>query len=368
LRQPVYLIFGRNPQELGATFDEFLSSVHPDDRDRVYNAVKKALHGEPVAGNYSIILANGEERIVHTYIEVIFDNKNVPVRIKGIVQDITENKKFEEKIRESEEKYRNIVETANEGIYLMNGEAIITYANKQIVEMSGYSLEEIVGRPIWDFMSEESKPIAEINLEKRLQGINESYELKLKRKNGSSMWAFLSAKPFFNKDGELTGYLGMFTDITKRKEAEQALVDIEIARKKEIHHRIKNNLQVISSLLDLQAEKFKDREYIKYSEVLEAFRESQDRVISMALIHEELYKGGGLEKLDFSPYIEELAENLFHTYCLGNTDINLKLNLENNVFFDMDVAVPLGMIINELVSNSFKLCFQRNALFAWILF
>ena len=78
----------------------------------------------------------------------------------------------------------------------------------------------------------------------------------------------------------------------------------------------------------------------------------------MALIHEELYKGGGLEKLDFSPYIEELTENLFHTYCLGNTDIGLKLNLENNVFFDMDVAVPLGMIINELVSNSFKHAFQ----------
>ena len=114
-------------------------------------------------------------------------------------------------------------------------------------------------------------------------------------------------------------------------------------------------------MLDLQAEKFSNREYIKYSEVLEAFRESQDRVISMALIHEELYKGGGLEKLNFSPYVEELAENLFHTYSFGNNNISLKMNLENNVFFDMDVAVPLGMIINELVSNSFKHAFHgRN--------
>jgi len=111
-------------------------------------------------------------------------------------------------------------------------------------------------------------------------------------------------------------------------------------------------------LLDLQAEKFNNRESIKYSEVLEAFRESQDRVISMALIHEELYKGGGLEKLDFSPYIEELAENLFHTCSFGNNHISLKLNLENNVFFYMDVAVPFGMIINELVSNSFKHAFS----------
>ena len=150
---------------------------------------------------------------------------------------------------------------------------------------------------------------------------------------------------------------GTVQDITERKKAEEALANIEIARKKEIHHRIKNNLQVISSLLDLQAEKFKNREDIKDSEVLEAFRESQDRVISMALIHEELYKGGGIDTLNFSPYIEELAENLFLTYRLGNTDISLNMDLEENIFFDMDTAVPLGIIVNELVSNSLKHAF-----------
>jgi two-component sensor histidine kinase len=149
----------------------------------------------------------------------------------------------------------------------------------------------------------------------------------------------------------------MLTDITERKKVEEALSIIEAARKKEIHHRIKNNLQVISSLLDLQAEQFRNRENIKDSEVLKAFRESQDRVVSMALIHEELYKGGGFETLNFSPYIKELVENLFHTYRLGDIDISLNTDLEENVFFDMDTAVPLGMIVNELVSNSFKHAF-----------
>ncbi len=111
---------------------------------------------------------------------------------------------------------------------------------------------------------------------------------------------------------------GTVQDITERKKAEDVLAKIEIARKQEIHHRIKNNLQVISSLLDLQAEQFRDRDNIIDSEVLKAFKESQDRVISMALIHEELYKGGGFETLNFSPYIEELTENLFLTYRLGN--------------------------------------------------
>ena len=94
---------------------------------------------------------------------------------------------------------------------------------------------------------------------------------------------------------------------------------------------------------------------------MEAFRESQDRVISMALIHEELYRGGGLETLNFSQYIEELAGNLFLTYRLGNKDISLKMDLDENLFFDMDTAVPLGMIVNELVSNSLKHAFKGKA-------
>jgi two-component sensor histidine kinase len=143
----------------------------------------------------------------------------------------------------------------------------------------------------------------------------------------------------------------------ERKKTEEALSKIDVARKQEIHHRIKNNLQVISSLLDLQAEQFRDKECIKDSEVLEAFRESQDRVISMALIHEELYKGGGFETLNFAPYISKLAENLFKTYRLGNSHINLNLDLVENIFFDMDTAVPLGIIVNELVSNSLKHAF-----------
>ncbi len=77
----------------------------------------------------------------------------------------------------------------------------------------------------------------------------------------------------------------------------------------------------------------------------------------MALIHEELHKGEGLDTLNFSPYIEELAENLFLTYKLGNTDISLNMDLEENSLFNMDIAVPLGIIVNELVSNSLKHAF-----------
>jgi PAS domain S-box-containing protein len=304
--------------------------------------------------NCKVTIPDGS--IIDVYSFPFTDVDGSPMILKMDI-DITERKQAEEKLRDSEEKYRNIVETANEIILITDKESIITYVNKKMVDMLGYSLEEFIGRPIWGFISEECKPIVKKNLEKRIQGISQSYELKLIRKDGSSLWTFLNAKPLFDKEGKYIGAMSMLTDITKRKEAEEALTIIETARKKEIHHRIKNNLQVISSLLDLQAEQFRDRDNIKDLEVLEAFRESQDRVISMALIHEELYKGGGFETLNFSPYIKELVENLFNTYRLGDIDISLNMDLEENVFFDMDTAVPLGMIVNELVSNSLKHAF-----------
>ena len=131
----------------------------------------------------------------------------------------------------------------------------------------------------------------------------------------------------------------------------------ETVRKKEIHHRIKNNLQVISSLLDLQAEKFRGKKNIEDSQIIEAFNESQDRVISMALIHEELHKGRQIDTLNFSAYIQELADNLLLSYRLGNESTSLNTDIEKDIFFDIDTAVPLGIIVNELITNSLKYAF-----------
>lgn len=131
---------------------------------------------------------------------------------------------------------------------------------------------------------------------------------------------------------------------------------MEEIRKKEIHHRIKNNLQVISSLLSLQAEHFSDKK------VRESFQDSQNRVISMSLIHEELYKTGEIgdfETFDFKAYLKKLANELFRSYLVGNQDIHLKLNIEK-IFLGMDTGIPLGIIINELISNSLKHAFPAG--------
>jgi PAS domain S-box-containing protein len=349
-------VYGYSATEILGKAGSILVPSHSDEEPK--KLTEMIIQGKRVR-NFETPSLRKDGKKIYTSLNLspIFDASGKLTAISVIARDITEIKRVEEELKESEEKYRNIVETANEGMCIIDDKATVSYVNKKMMDMLGYDLEEGIGRPIWDFISEDGKDIVKRNLEKRRQGVNESYELELICKDGSSLWVLINAKSLFDKDGNFIGSICMLTDITERKKAKEALENIEVARKKEIHHRIKNNLQVISSLLDLQAEKFKGRKDIKDSEVLEAFRESQSRVMSMALIHEELYKGEEFETLDFSPYIEELAESLFQTYRLGNTNISLKMNLEENIFLDMDTAVPLGIIINELVSNSLKHAF-----------
>jgi len=275
------------------------------------------------------------------------------VAISAIARDITESKKAKEEIQN----LANIVESSNDAIITKSIEGIITSWNKGAEKIYGYSSEEILGRPISilepDTLKGEIEQLGEMIKQRKYI---HNYETSRLRKDGTVIDVSITLSPVLDSYGRLVAISAIARDITERKKAEQSIANIDIARKKEIHHRIKNNLQVISSLLDLQAEKFRDRECVEDSEVLNAFRESQDRVMSIALIHEELHEGRS-DTLNFSPYLERLVKNLFQTYRLGNANTSLNVELEDNILFDMDIAVPLGIIINELVSNSLKYAF-----------
>ena len=145
-------------------------------------------------------------------------------------------------------------------------------------------------------------------------------------------------------------------DITERKLAE-AQIQASLREKEvllqEIHHRVKNNLQVISSLLDLQSQQ------IEESAMLEVFRESQNRVKSMALVHEKLYQSKNFAKINFAEYTESLVKYLFKAYALHSGNITLELDIDE-VTLNIDTAIPCGLIINELVSNALKYAFPDN--------
>jgi two-component sensor histidine kinase len=182
-------------------------------------------------------------------------------------------------------------------------------------------------------------------------------EYRIRRKDGEIRWVREILRPLPKDSGNRGKFQGSVHDISERKMIEETIRMREESRIKEIHHRIKNNLQVISSLLDLQAEKFSGLSACDTSKVMEAFRESQNRVISMALIHEELYRSKGMATLDFAGYLHKLAADLLSSYALKTDNISLKLNLEQ-VYLGMDTAIPLGIIVNELVTNSLKYAFK----------
>jgi PAS domain S-box-containing protein len=350
----MYYVFGLKPQEFEINYNLFLNYIHPYDRVYMENSIKYALEGKPFDIDYRIILANREERIVHVQGEVVFNEENTPIKIRGVTQDVTERKKSEEKNK----MLANVLESSDDAIVTGSLDGKITSWNKGAEKVYGYSADEILGKPVCTLAPSSLKEETSKLFEMVKQGeIIQQYETLRLRKDGTVINVSMTLSPVFDIYGRLTAISVVYRDITKRIKAEEALANLETARKKEIHHRIKNNLQVISSLLDLQAEKFKGKENISYSEVIEAFRESQDRVISMALIHEELYKGKDTDTFNFSSYIEKLTDNLFLTYRLENIDINLNIDMQENLYVDMDMSVPLGIIVNELVSNSFKHAF-----------
>jgi PAS domain S-box-containing protein len=141
----------------------------------------------------------------------------------GAFIDITERRQAEEALRESEEKYRNLVETANEGILVIDAAHRITYINEKMAEMLGYGRKDIIGKSVRDFTDEAGKAVFETNMKKRQQGINEIHEFRFISKDGLLLWTLVNSKSLFGKDGEFVGSMSMLTDITKRKEAETKL-------------------------------------------------------------------------------------------------------------------------------------------------
>ncbi|MBD2127764.1 PAS domain S-box protein [Microcoleus sp. ZQ-A2] len=167
------------------------------------------------------------ERFVSTKRVSLFDENGSPRYLLGICEDMTERKPGEKALRESEARYRSIVETATEGVWIFDADSQTTFANSRMLQMLGYTMEEMLGRSLFDFMDEESRAIASAYIERRRQGIQERHDFKFRRKDGSDLWALVSATPILDSTGQFVGVLRMITDISDRKRVEKALRESE---------------------------------------------------------------------------------------------------------------------------------------------
>jgi PAS domain S-box-containing protein len=250
------------------------------------------------------------------------------------------------------------VESSTDAIVTVSLDGNVTSWNKGAEQIFGYAEEEIRGKKVSILEPDNIKGDNKQFVEQVKKGKKiDHYEISRLKKDGTVIVISGSLFPVLDTAGKTVAISFIARDITERKRIEETLRNFENAQKKEIHHRIKNNLQVVSSLLDLQSDKLKGRKNISDSEVHNAFKESMDRVLSISLIHEELYKGNNIELLNFSQYIKELIGNLILTYQL-ETDISFNFDVEENIFLDTDTSIPLGLIINELITNSFKYAFS----------
>jgi PAS domain S-box-containing protein len=270
----------------------------------------------------------------------------------------TDLKQHQESLRQSEEWFRRVFEDSPIGMGMTTPSGQFLMANHRLCQITGYSHAELLTLTFWDLTHPEDCYKEFEILQSILQGEEErmSIEKRYIRKDKTVIWIQVTVALMKSEMGELQYQIGMVEDVSDRKAAEAELKASLHAKEillKEIHHRVKNNMQTVSSLLSLQAS------YIENPEILAPFTESQNRIRVMALLHERLYRSENLAKVSFPEYVHKLVTELVNSYQFRDFSVAMELAIAN-VELEIDVAMPCGLIINELVSNSLKHGFPQG--------
>ncbi len=266
---------------------------------------------------------------------------------------VVSGRRIESSLKESEDRYTILVNSLKDhAVLLLDPVGHIITWNSGAERIFGYRAEEVLGDLISRFSSPQDQTADKLQDTFKKATLQSFYEDQgwRARKDGSLFWAETVTTPFTNEKNVLVGFSQVLRDITRRKNSQDTLtasLNEKEALLKEIHHRVKNNLQMISSLLRLQSENIQD------PALLSIFLESQNRVRSMAIIHECLYQSPDLARMDFADYVDKLTDNLLRTYSVRMDKISLRLEVDK-VPLNLDIAIPCGLILTELVSNALK--------------
>lgn len=278
--------------------------------------------------------------------------------ISGMMMDITKRKKAEEALRDSEKKYKSLFEVNPEYTILMGKNGIIRDINQATINLTGLSKKEIVGKNFskLNIIFHEDMPFQLGEIKRLIEGgYIEPFESRFIDKTGITKWVIVHLTTIM-KNKKIEYILMIASDITEQKIAE-IKINLSLKEKnnllQEIHHRVKNNMQIISSLLNLQTQ------YVNDKEAVNVLKESQNRVKSMAMVHEKIYLSEDLAHINFVDYIQSLISNLFYSYNIEKSQIRSVLEVEN-VNLNMETAIPCGLIISELVSNGLKHAFPNG--------
>ncbi len=254
-------------------------------------------------------------------------------------------------ILSSEKGWKLIFDAIPDLIAILDTDHRIVKVNNAMADKVSKSPNTLMGTICYHAVHNSEKPPENCPHAQLLKdGLEHSWEIYEENLGG---YFIVTASPISDNDGKLIGSIHIAHDITKRKEIEEKLektLQEKDILMKEIYHRVKNNLMVISSLLSLQSR------YIKDKDTKEIFRESQNRAKSIALIHEKLYKSEDLKHINFTEYLQNLSNDLYNTYTTDKNLVKLVLDVDD-IIFNVEISIPLGLILNELLTNSLKHAF-----------
>ena len=385
----VYKIFGLDQNTFDANFNSFLSCIHPDDREAVKHAYLNSLETrESYEIQHRIVLSDNTIKYVIEKCETYYEKSGIPIKSVGYIQDVTDSVTARIKLEASQKKFKAISDQTAEGITVADMDGNYVFVNPAFCRMSGYSEEELLNMTVFDMKAKDQDHSSFIESKKTLQG--KTIKVKLKKKDGSEYFTEIIGD-VINVNNE-TLVLGTIRDVSERIQNEKVInklnQDLELLVKertnqlnntiaelskeveqrkiaekktqeslqikeillKEVTHRVKNNMQIISSLISLQKSQLED-------ESCEFLEQISHRIHSMALIHETLYKTNEFSQIQFSHYLKSLTMYIRESY--KTSDVSIEFKTENCVL-PLDIATSCGMIIIELVTNSIKYAFPNQ--------
>lgn len=345
-------IFGYKSGEI--TGQNIFDYIHPEDLPHTMKSFFEGLLNPGKQVNVEMRFRKPDGSYV--YIESFGTNYLHDPKVNAIVvnsRDITSRKSAEA----DNQRLRTAVEQSYESIVITDTNGNISYVNKKFEEITGYSREEAIGKSPNVLKSGYTSDKDYKNLWETISsGKVWEGEFKNKKKNGKYYWESARITPVRNEKGKIISYIAIKDDISALKKREEELVkalDEKEIILKEIHHRVKNNLQIISSLLKLQSETVNDPELKAH------LRVSRNRIKSMALIHQQLFNSPDLRNIDIEEYLYSLSGQIYSTFNISPEKIGIKISAKN-IKFNVETAVPFGLIMNELITNSLKHAFVKR--------
>jgi PAS domain S-box-containing protein len=302
-------------------------------------------------------LRDGSSVIRQIYLQPIFNHEGKVDEVSGIAHDITDKKISEQKLYNQAAKLNAIFDSSHHYIWTIDVEQKLTSFNKNYFDLIAnlYNTQPYIGLVLNRGIlsnNREYNDLLKHHYQKAFTGEPTHFEVETLDKNFNRIYLDIFLNPII-ENGKVIEVSGIAHDVTERnitqQKMEHSLKEKEVLLK-EVHHRVKNNMQVISSILNLQSS------YVSDEYTLSLLKESQNRIKTMAYIHESLYQNKSFTSVNFSDYISTLTNNIIQSYAVNQEKIRLILNLEK-ISLSLDNSIPTGLIINELITNAIKHAF-----------